>query len=565
MLQGGEFMSNDTIVNPVLDSTVINNELMQSTEINPDILSEIVNVSSGTVLGKKYTIIESLCLSSGEADLYICAHNNKKYVAKVYKRKHAVKDEIVNVLKSIDSPYVAKLYDAGTYEGHQYEILPYFKNGSLRGKKYTLTELRTMIIPDINEGLKVLHSKDIIHKDLKPSNIMISDDGKSIAIIDFGISSVVDEGNTVLVTQTGMTPEYSAPETFRNLYHEVSDYYSFGITIYELFTGYTPYKNMNADEIARFTAIQRIPFPKDMPKDLQDLISAMTYFDITNRNNKSNPNRRWSYEEVKKWCIGVKQSIPGEGIISNVQLNIPPYRFLGREYRDVPELVTALALNWNDGKKQLYRGLLSGFFKNYNPEVAGYCMDAEDELSEKKDNEDRIFWNLLYKLNPYLVNFYWKGQSFESVPQLGYDMLQHLWNNDKSQYEYWNSILENKLLSSYLKNKSIQNIKLYNAVSALESSKALTKKNSRDILLTYYTMAYLISGQRILNIDNKILNSVNELTSYMNTLLVSSYDEFEDFCQKLLETDDKLNVQFEAWLISLGKREQLERWKQQLS
>ena len=47
---------------------------------------------------------------------------------------------------------------------------------------------------------------------------MLLDDNKSVAIIDFGISSVVEEGNTVLVTKTGMTPEYSAPETFRNLF-----------------------------------------------------------------------------------------------------------------------------------------------------------------------------------------------------------------------------------------------------------------------------------------------------------------------------------------------------------
>ena len=83
---------------------------------------------------------------------------------------------------------------------------------------------------------------DIIHKDLKPSNIMLLDDNRSVAIIDFGISSVVEQGNTVLVTKTGMTPEYSAPETFRKSLFEESDYYSFGITLYELYCGYNPYK-----------------------------------------------------------------------------------------------------------------------------------------------------------------------------------------------------------------------------------------------------------------------------------------------------------------------------------
>ena len=46
------------------------------------------------------------------------------------------------------------------------------------------------------------------------------------------------------------------------------------------------------------------------------------------------------------------------------------------------ELVDALATNWNEGKKQLFRGILSGFFKSVNPEIAGYCMDAEDAQSK---------------------------------------------------------------------------------------------------------------------------------------------------------------------------------------
>ena len=90
------------------------------------------------------------------------------------------------------------------------------------------------IIPNINEGLHAIHEAGIIHKDLKPSNIMLNSDGETVSIIDFGISSIIADGNTVLVTKTGMTPEYSAPETFKNLFLRESDYYSFGITLFEL-------------------------------------------------------------------------------------------------------------------------------------------------------------------------------------------------------------------------------------------------------------------------------------------------------------------------------------------
>ena len=559
-------MSNQTVINPNVNATVINSELGQATAINPS-LTEGTNkkLASGVILGDKYQIVEPLSVATGEADLYVCKYNEKEYVAKVYRRQRAVKPEVISVLKSIDSPYVAPLFDTGEYNGLPFEVLPYYRNGSLQGRKFSLDDLKETIIPCINEALHVLHQNDIIHKDLKPSNIMLLEDNKSVAIIDFGVSSVVEQGNTVLVTKTGMTPEYSAPETFRSLFLEESDYYSFGITLYELYCGYTPYKNMNAEEIAQFTAVQRIPFPKDMPEELQDLISSVTYFDITNGHEKENPNRRWTYAEVLNWCKGKKQAIPGEGVGIVAEKVIPTYTFLGQGYKDVPSLVTALASNWNDGKKQLYRGLMSAFFKNFNPEIAGYCMDAEDEASCTAGKDDIIFWNLLYKIYPELNGFYWMGQIYESLPALGRDMLEKLWKNDKSNYTYWDSVLESKLLTNYLATVKSQNTGLSAAVSALETAHSLDSRSERDTLMNYYTMAYLLSGQKLFSIGNKQLKNVSELTAYMKTLLASSYEEFENFCHSLIDYDDTLDVQFETWLIALGKRKELDAWRHSLN
>ena len=559
------FMNNKTQINPAINATVINSEVSQATAINPNFATTSSKLVSGTILAGKYEIIEPLSVSTGEADLYVCKYNDEEYVAKVYRRQRAVKPEVITVLKSISSPYVASLFDTGTHNNLPFEVLPYYKNGSLQGRQFTMEELKKTIIPCINEALKVLHQNDIIHKDLKPSNIMLLDDNKSVAIIDFGISSVVEQGNTVLVTKTGMTPEYSAPETFRNLFLEESDYYSFGITLYELYCGYTPYKNMNAEEIAQFTAVQRIPFPKDMPQELQDLISAVTYFDITNRNKKNNPNRRWTYTEVDNWCKGKKQVIPGEGTGFGAEKAIPPYTFLGQAYKDIPSLITALASNWNDGKKQLYRGLLSAFFKNFNPEIAGYCMDAEEEATRTAGKDDIIFWDLLYKIYPELNGFYWMGQIYESLPALGRDMLERLWRNDKSNYSYWDGILGNKLLTNYLSKVKSKNDNLATASAALETAHNVGSKSKRDTLMNYYTMAYLLSGQKLFAIGEKRLKNVSELTAHMKGLLDSSYEEFEDFCHSLIGYDDTLDVQLEAWLIALGKRKELEAWRNQLA
>lgn len=558
-------MSNKTEINPNINATVINSEVGQATAINPNLVSSSTKLVAGTLLAGKYEIVEPLSVSTGEADLYVCKYDGKEYVAKVYRRQRAVKPEVITVLKSISSPYVASLFDTGTHNNLPFEVLPYYKNGSLQGRQFSMDELKKTIIPCINEALRVLHQNDIIHKDLKPSNIMLLDDNKSVAIIDFGISSVVEQGNTVLVTKTGMTPEYSAPETFRNLFLEESDYYSFGITLYELYCGYTPYKNMNAEEIAQFTAVQRIPFPKDMPQELQDLISAVTYFDITNRNKKNNPNRRWTYTEVDNWCKGKKQVIPGEGTGFGAEKAIPPYTFLGQAYKDIPSLITALASNWNDGKKQLYRGLLSAFFKNFNPEIAGYCMDAEEEATRTAGKDDIIFWDLLYKIYPELNGFYWMGQIYESLPALGRDMLERLWKNDKSNYSYWDGILGNKLLTNYLSKVKSKNDNLATASAALETSHNVGSKSKRDTLMNYYTMAYLLSGQKLFAIGEKRLKNVSELTAHMKGLLDSSYEEFEDFCHSLIGYDDTLDVQLEAWLIALGKRKELDAWRHSLN
>ena len=400
-------MANQTVINPALQgasSTIINRNLQDSslTMINQEISLQYdaqngdapgtgQPINEGDEICGKYKVIRQLELSSGEADLYLCTRNEAEYVAKVYKRKFAIKQEVMDKLMTIDSPFVAKLYEMETHNGFPVEILHYYAKGSLQGKRYSEAELLKTIIPNINEGLKAIHEAGIIHKDLKPSNIMLNADGETVSIIDFGISSAVDGDNMILVTKTGMTPEYSAPETFKNIFYEGSDYYSFGITLFELFCGYTPYANMQPDEIEQYVSVQRIPFPDEMPALLQDFISALTYCDITNRKNKNNPNRRWTYEEVKKWLDGESLVIPGEGIGNVGKSSMPAFKFLGEDFTDPAALAAAFAKNWEEGKKQLFRGHVTAHFRTFNQELARKCQAAEEEAGKENGKDDIIF------------------------------------------------------------------------------------------------------------------------------------------------------------------------------
>ena len=553
-------MGNETIINPSLTDP-------SATMINPEMTDEDTwqesrpYVREGTIVCGRYRIQEQLEVSSGEADLYLCTDGAIRYVAKIYKRQFAVKPEVIEALRKIESPYIARIYDAGSFNGYPVEILPFFEKGSLQGRTFSEEELIRTVIPDINEGLHVLHEAGIIHKDIKPSNIMLNSDGETVSLIDFGISSVMEAGSTILVTRTGMTPEYSAPETFRNVYLRESDYYSFGITLFELFCGYTPYANMQPEEIEQYITVQKIPFPANMSENLKGLITALTYSDISKRNDKDNPNRRWTFEEVKKWLNKEPQGIPGEGTGNPLKGEMPAYVFMGKEYKDLTQLVLAFAKNWEEGKKQLFRGLVTAHFRRWNLDIARKCQAAEEEAGRENGKDDLIFWKLLYQINPKLKGFYWMGQVYEGLPAFGRDMLERLWDKDKSQYDFYSSILSEKLLSHYVMIAAPQNEKMKRAVQAIEDSFELEVNNGTDKQRTYYLMAYTLSGQKILLLDGNQFRTVGELATYMKSLLAESFETFESLCHRLVDYNGNLDFQLETWLIALGKQKEIERWR----
>lgn len=552
-------MGNATVINGAISSgrgrpgenaTVLNPQVMTSETIGP-----------GTVLCSKYRVVEKMQVTTGEADLYICTFQSKRYVAKVYRRAVAIKAEVAEQLKRLSSPYVAKIFETTKYGGASVEILPYYTRGSLQGKTFTYDQLRSHIIPCLNEGLKALHDANIIHKDLKPSNIMITDDQQSVALIDFGISSMTETGNTVVVTKTGMTPEYSAPETFKGLFLSQSDYYSLGITLYELFCGKTPYNKLTTEEIEQYISIQRIPFPKDMPTELQELIKALTYYDISNRRDKNNPNRRWGYEEVSKWLSGAKQTIPGEGVDRR---SIKPYVFAGKNYTTRAELVRALVQNWDEGKKQLFRGMLSNYYKVNDPAAFKICQAAESEATRTSGKDDLIFWKTLYALEPKTKDFFWRGRVYAGLPAMGRDLLEHLRKADPSMDAYMDSLFREKIMSQYVVMKEPQNAKMLEAVKGLEASHRAYINSSRDKRVNLYLTGYMLSGQRVLYIAGQEFHTLDELTTYMKKLLGENnehLDQFKTFCHSLMDQYDSLTPPLESWLIALGKRKRLKAGK----
>ena len=415
-------MSSETLLNSANNKTLINTGSG----------SEVDNLT-GTVVLEKYTLLNKINDPSGEAALYMAVGNtsqnssvqNTPVVVKIYRRKEAVKQEVLNKLAKLKSPGIVEIIDHGFYNGFACIVMPYYMNGSLAGKTLSYDVIKDIVIPEVTAGLKYLHENGIIHKDIKPANLMISNDGKHVHIIDFGISSAKDDGVSVLITKTGMSPEYCAPETFNNVWVEESDFYSFGITLFELFKGHTPFNySSDRDALAASASIQKIRFSLDFPEELVNLIKGLTYKDLSNRNDPNNPNRRWNWNEIEKWLKGENIPVPGElnsnnktsdstGNTSESSAYIfsNPYDFRNNQGKvvklnNLAEFTDAFGLNWNDGKKHVGRGFASKFFIQQNMQnSASIIMDCEDagitdmayakmliELSASAGNY-RLYWN----------------------------------------------------------------------------------------------------------------------------------------------------------------------------
>jgi len=309
--------------------------------------------------------------------------------------------------------------------------------------------------------------------------------------------------------------------------------------------------------------VQKLPLPADMKDELKVLVTALTYPDITNRKNKSNPNRRWGYEEILKWCVGIKQPIPGEVVgTATVSGDIRPYKFLGETYTDKSKLIYALTDNWNDGKKQLFRGLLSAYFKGFDAEIAGFCMDAEDEVAN--GDEDVIFFKTLYKMDSSMTKFLWKGKQYDDISVLGNELLEALWKDNTTKVAFVEELLQKGVLSQYVLCMDENETQKANAIKAIESSYRTFKNDNRQKTMNYYLLAYMLSGRKVLYKDGVEFSSVQELTGYLKKSLDHSYDEFEKLCHKLIDYNDNLDAQFESWLLALGKKKEIEQWRKSL-
>ena len=149
-----------------------------------------------------------------------------------------------DLVAHLDHPNIARIYDLGVADDHVYLAMEYFPGGDLRSRMREPLPWRDALhyLRQLAAALGALHAIGVLHRDVKPGNVLLREDG-SVAFIDFGLARQL--GLESDITGTGAifgTPHYMSPEQGRGLpLDERSDLYSLGIVLHEMVTGQKPY------------------------------------------------------------------------------------------------------------------------------------------------------------------------------------------------------------------------------------------------------------------------------------------------------------------------------------
>ncbi len=190
-------------------------------------------------------------------------------------------DQEANSAASLDHPNILPVWDYGEQDGTPFLAMPLVPAGSLkelleRRGPLSPTEAEHYLAP-IAEALDYAHSRGILHRDVKPANILLREDGRP-QLADFGIAKAIEAGQTGGLTQAGGgigTPEYMAPEQIEGRAEPRSDLYALGIALYQMLSGQVPYDGATPYEVALKQISNPLPPLRRLRPDVSPAIEAV--------------------------------------------------------------------------------------------------------------------------------------------------------------------------------------------------------------------------------------------------------------------------------------------------
>ena len=277
-------------------------------------------VKIGMMIGDRYEILEKIG-TGGMSDVYKSKdHKLNRFVAvKVLKQEFSENENFVSKFRveaqaaaGLMHSNIVNVYDVGEENGIYYIVMELVEGITL--KKYIEKKARlsfkeaVSIAIQVSMGIEAAHNNHIIHRDIKPQNIIISKDGK-VKVTDFGIAKAATS-NTITSNVMGSV-HYTSPEQARGGYSdEKSDVYSLGITLFEMLTGRVPFNGETTVAIAIKHIQEELPSPREFVPEIPASVEA-----IVLKCCQKSPDRR--YQSMSELIHDLKQSLinPDENFV----------------------------------------------------------------------------------------------------------------------------------------------------------------------------------------------------------------------------------------------------------
>ncbi|QAA33259.1 Stk1 family PASTA domain-containing Ser/Thr kinase [Clostridium manihotivorum] len=241
----------------------------------------------GKVLGERYEILEKIG-EGGMSYVYKAkCHKLKRYVAvKVLKDSFTNNEEIVEKFKreataiaNLINPNIVNILDVGTQDNIHYIVMEYVKGKNLKeiinehGK--FAYETAISIASKVANALDCAHKNNIIHRDIKPQNILVTEEG-IVKVTDFGIAKSTDSSTIAYTNSVMGSAHYFSPEQAKGSYVDCrTDLYSLGVVLYEMVTGRVPFDGDSPVTVALKHIQEPVIPPKNMNSKIPDSLNAL--------------------------------------------------------------------------------------------------------------------------------------------------------------------------------------------------------------------------------------------------------------------------------------------------
>jgi tRNA A-37 threonylcarbamoyl transferase component Bud32 len=217
-------------------------------------------------------------------------------------------------LAQLDHPYILKVLDYGEQAGIPYLVMPFVEGGTLKekmGRPMPYREAAALLAP-IARALEYAHQLKIIHRDVKPANILISRSGAPI-LSDFGIAKMLGSDGATQLTATGIgigTPDYMAPEQWMGKADQFTDMYSLGIVFFQMVTGHLPFSAETPAAVLIKHMQDPLPRPSLFVPGMPEPVEQILFKALAKNPENRFPNMGAFAEVLEQLALSDKTTLP---------------------------------------------------------------------------------------------------------------------------------------------------------------------------------------------------------------------------------------------------------------